>query len=47
MHDKWQSPPRARTMRWFVEHFWPIPGWPADWDNPAYEAAYKRERLGQ
>lgn len=42
MHDRW--PDRARGIHWFVEHFWPIPGWPDDWENPAYEAEYLRVR---
>jgi glycosyltransferase involved in cell wall biosynthesis len=28
-HDKW--PLARRSFAWFVEHFWPIPGWPDDW----------------
>jgi len=31
MHDKW--PLATRKMRWFVEHFWPIPGWPENWEE--------------
>lgn len=26
-------PGRTRTLRWLVEHFWPVPGWPADMDG--------------
>jgi len=25
MNDRWDSPSRVRGMRWFTEHFWPIP----------------------
>lgn len=31
MLDKW--PKATRKMKWFVEHFWPIPGWPSDWEE--------------
>jgi hypothetical protein len=31
MGDKW--PLATRKMRWFVEHFWPIPGWPDNWEE--------------
>jgi len=31
MNDKW--PKAKRTMKWFVEHFWPIPGWPSNWEE--------------
>ena len=29
-------------MEWFVEKFWPIPGWPEDWKDPKYQEEYKR-----
>jgi len=44
-HDRWEN--RSRDFSWFVEHFWPIPGWPEDWENPEYEAEYLRVRGGQ
>jgi len=31
MNDRWPS--ATRKMRWFVEHFWPIPGWPENWEE--------------
>jgi glycosyltransferase involved in cell wall biosynthesis len=37
MNDRWADPLRVRGIHWFVEHFWPIPGWPADWDNPQHQ----------
>ena len=40
MHDRWQHPLKTRDVRWYVEHFWPIPGWPEDWDDPKYEQAF-------
>jgi glycosyltransferase involved in cell wall biosynthesis len=38
MHDKW--PKATKKMKWFIERFMPIPGWPRDWQDPKYEAAY-------
>jgi len=40
MNDKWEHPLKVRDMRWFVNHFWPIPTWPEDWDNPRYQAEF-------
>ena len=40
MNDRWQHPLRTRTMHDFVEHFWPIPGWPEDWDDPRYQEEF-------
>ena len=34
MYNQW--PERVRDISWFVEHFWPIPGWPEDWDAEHY-----------
>jgi len=41
MNDRWEHPLRVRGIRWFVEHFWPIPGWPVDWDDPRYQGDFK------
>lgn len=40
MNDRWQHPMKTRPWQWFVERFWPIPGWPEDWDNPRYQEAF-------
>ncbi len=40
MHDCWDSPLRTRGIHWWVERFWPIPGWPDDWDDPKYEQSF-------
>ena len=37
MNDRWEHPLKERTMHDFVDHFWPIPGWPEDWDNQKYQ----------
>jgi glycosyltransferase involved in cell wall biosynthesis len=31
MNDKW--PLATRKMKWFVEHFWPIPSWLENWEE--------------
>ena len=40
MNDKW--PKAIHKMEWFVERFWPIPGWPQDWKDPKYQKEYKK-----
>ena len=40
MNDKWEHPLKERGIREFVEYFWPIPGWPDDWDNPEYQDSF-------
>lgn len=39
MHDRW--PKATKTMKWLIEQFMPIPGWPEDWEDPKYEQYYK------
>lgn len=38
MFDRW--PGRVRDIKWLVEHFWPVPGWPADWEQKRFEEKY-------
>jgi len=33
MNNKW--PKQTRDFKWFVEKFWPIDGWPDDWESYA------------
>ncbi len=40
MNNKW--PLRARDIEWFVDHFWPIPSWPENWQEE--RAKYNREK---
>jgi GT2 family glycosyltransferase len=40
MHDRWRSRKRKRGFSWWVDHFWPSPGWPEDWDNPKYQESF-------
>ncbi len=48
MKNKWAK--ATRPMRWFVEHFWPIPGWSENWEedgeryyreNPGYDTDFR------
>jgi glycosyltransferase involved in cell wall biosynthesis len=34
-----QYPARIHDMAWLVQKFWPMPGWPEDWQDPKYAAA--------
>lgn len=45
MNNRW--PGRARDMEWFVNHFWPIPGWPDDWQNKRYEKEFVHPGLAK
>ena len=40
MNDRWQHPLKERGMVEFVAQFWPIPGWPEDWDDPHYQESF-------
>lgn len=31
MSNQWKE--RAHDLRWLIERFWPIPGWPDDWEE--------------
>lgn len=31
MNDRW--PERVRDLAWLIEKFWPVPGWPVDWQE--------------
>lgn len=35
MFDRWER--RSRDLRWLVDLFWPVPGWPADWEQVRWE----------
>lgn len=42
MFDRWAQ--RTRDLRWLVEKFWPVPGWPDDWEA---QVAARRPRDGR
>lgn len=35
MNDQWQG--AKLPMKWLIEKFWPIPGWPSDWEKRKVE----------
>lgn len=40
MNDKW--PKATRKIKWLIDHFWPIAGWPDNWEEEKikYETKY-------
>lgn len=40
MFDRWTE--RKRDLKWLIDHFSPVPGWPADW-----EAQVEKARAGE
>lgn len=43
MNDKWDGIIPGRGIKRWVEHFWPIPGWPEDWDDPRYQREFEEK----
>lgn len=39
MFDRWTH--RVRDMKWLVDRFWPIPNWPANWEDLKHVEEYK------
>jgi hypothetical protein len=35
MNDKWAG--ATKPMKWLIDKFWPIPGWPDDWEQQQIE----------
>jgi hypothetical protein len=33
MNDKWPMIAEGRSMKWLLEKFLPMSGWPADWEQ--------------
>ena len=31
MTNQWKD--RSHDYAWIIDKFWPLPGWPADWDE--------------
>ena len=40
MHNQW--PKQIHKMEWLINKFMPIPGWPLDWQDPKYEAEWRK-----
>jgi GT2 family glycosyltransferase len=45
MNDMWLG--ATRKMEWFVEHFWPIPGWPANWKEDKIRFEKENPQFGE
>lgn len=39
-NNRW--PKQIYTMKWLIDKFMPIPGWPEDWQNPKYEQEWRQ-----
>lgn len=33
VNDKWDSPARIHSFQWLMDKFWPVPGWPDNWQE--------------
>jgi hypothetical protein len=40
MNDQYPNALPGRGIRWIVEKFGPLPGWPGDWQDPKYREAW-------
>jgi len=43
MNNRW--PQQTRKLSWLIEKFWPLEGWPDDWQDPKYAANYKHPSI--
>ena len=46
--DFWMNdrlPDAKRTMKWFIDKFWPVPGWPEDWEDKEKYYGYNSSLL--
>lgn len=39
MNDKWEG--QTRSIKWLIDKFWPLEGWPDDWQDPKYAEGYE------
>lgn len=39
MFDKWTE--RQQDLKYLIDRFWPIPGWPTDWERLRWQAEYE------
>lgn len=42
MHNRW--PKQTRDMKWLIDKFWPLEGWPDDWEDKKYEESFVHPR---
>jgi len=43
MNDKWEG--QTRPLKWLIDKFWPLEGWPDDWYDDKYKQQYKHHGL--
>lgn len=44
--DYWLNdrfPLATRKWKWYIEHFWPVLGWPEDWEDPKYKEDFLKK----
>lgn len=42
MENKWSG--QIKPLKWLIDKFWPLEGWPEDWDNPKYAKKFVHPR---
>jgi len=42
MNDRWDK--ATKPFSWLIEKFWPLEGWPEDWQDPKYSVDYHHPR---
>jgi glycosyltransferase involved in cell wall biosynthesis len=43
MNNKWSG--QTRNVKWLIDKFWPLEGWPEDWDDPKHAKAWTHHAL--
>jgi hypothetical protein len=43
MNNRW--PKQTRKLKWLVEKFWPLEGWPDDWQDAKWPQEYEHPGL--
>ena len=38
MNNKWSG--QTKKVKWLIDKFWPLEGWPEDWDDPKHAKAW-------
>ena len=41
MNNRW--PGQTRDMKWLMDKFLPLDGWPMDWENPKWKENWRKE----
>jgi hypothetical protein len=43
MNDKWEG--QTRPLKWLIDKFWPLEGWPEDWQDSKYQQQHEHYGL--